>query len=39
VVVSGLERATYPGPGLDKFGELGRLEFREGDARLYRFDP
>jgi len=36
VVVGGLERKSYAGPGLDKFGHLLKLVQQSGPSLLYR---
>jgi YYY domain-containing protein len=38
VVVGGIERKLYPGPGLDKFAHLGSVAAQDGGSVLYRFD-
>jgi YYY domain-containing protein len=36
VYVGGLERATFPPEGLDKFAQLGEPVFQQGDVTIYR---
>jgi uncharacterized membrane protein len=38
IVVGGIERKLYPGPGLDKFEHLGSVAAQDGGSVLYRFD-
>lgn len=39
VILGPIERATYPGPGLQKFAAIGGLVFSHGGTRVYRVRP